>query len=449
MIDLSPEAPPLVLARQLAERAGCDDVLRVGAARTDTRNDGSVKATGSWSAAVRHVTPWALDHGPWASRRVDHNVVVVDVDDVVDHVRSADLAGGGTGTVDLDAAVEDLLGPLVRGATFSILVADHLGPGRLARIVRRNRASVAFRGRWSHGAGAGGAVVVAEAPDQAHSDPSPPPEGFTATAFVTVFNEQDVLESVLDDLAAEGVQSYVLDNWSTDDSWDITRERLGDAVVGAERWPPDGPVEHFDLKASLTRIEDVSRELESDWFLKHDADEIRRAPWPDVTLAQGLWMAQSAGYNVVDFTVMNYQPVDNGFGREHPLWDYFDHFEFGRKSGHFRQLKAWRNFGQEITYARSGSHRVTFPGSRVHPYKFELHHYPIRSQEHGIRKVLAERQQRYLPAARARGWHTHYDGITAETDFLSDPDDLWSREPRDWDALVLERLCGAGLPRDA
>lgn len=444
MLDLSPETPPLVLAHQLAGRAGCAEILRVTADRNDVDTDGVVRSTDNGSVPIRQVTPWALGHGPWGARRIEDNVLVVDVDDVIDHVRSTvDLDGGGVGP-----AVEDMLGPLVRRATFTILVAAKLNPGRLVRIVRRQQGLVAFRGRWSHGADAGGSVVVAEAPDQAHSDPTEPPAGFTATAFVTVFNEQDVLGSVLDDLAAEGVQSYVLDNWSTDDSWDITSERLGDAVVGAERWPPDGPVEHFDLKASLARIEDVSRELPSDWFLKHDADEIRRAPWPDVTLAQGLWMAQAAGYNVVDFTVMNYQPIDNGFAREHDLWDYFDHFAFGRKPGHFRQLKAWRNFGQEITYAGSGSHRVAFPGARVHPYKFELHHYPIRSQDHGIRKVLAERQERYLPAARARGWHSHYDGITAETNFLSDPDDLWSRAPRHWDALVLERLSGAGLPRD-
>jgi hypothetical protein len=83
----------------------------------------------------------------------------------------------------------------------------------------------------------------------------------------------------------------------------------------------------------------------------------------------------------------------------------------------------------------------------VFPYKFELHHYPVRSQSHGNRKVMQERKARYLPAAVAFGWHTQYDEVSDETNFVRDPAELieWGSGR---DRLVIERLSGAGLPRD-
>lgn len=274
------------------------------------------------------------------------------------------------------------------------------------------------------------------------------PKDFSVVAFVIVFNEEDVIVPTLLDLFEQGVEAYVIDNWSQDATYDLAREFVGRGVLGIERSPADGPPEYFDLKALLTRVEELVPVLGADWYLKHDADEARRSPWPGVTLRDAFWIAQQAGYNVADFTVANFRPVDDSFVDGSSFVDHFPYFEFGKNPGHFRQLKAWRYFGQELDYARYGSHRIVFPGLRILPYKFLVRHYPVRSQRHGEKKIFQERQARFLPEARQRGWHKQYDEVTTGHSFLEDPATLIRFDEAAFnDTYLIERLSGVGLER--
>lgn len=271
------------------------------------------------------------------------------------------------------------------------------------------------------------------------------PKDFKVIAFMIVYNEADIILPSLDDLNRQGVEAYVIDNWSTDGTYEMVRERVGFGVSGVERSPANGPPKYFDLMSLLTRVEELFYDLDGDWYIKHDADELRRAPWQDVSLRDGIWMADYAGYNCLDFTVLNFSPVDNGYQPGSDIADYFTWFEFGRNPGHFRQLKAWKNFGQEIDYARFASHRIQFDGLQVFPYKFLLQHYPIRSQSHGEKKVFHERRDRFLPEARQRGWHKQYDHIAMDHSFLKDPEDLVAFSDDFGERYLVERLSGVGL----
>ena len=277
----------------------------------------------------------------------------------------------------------------------------------------------------------------------------PTPDDFKVIAVVIAYNEEDVIEGTIEDLVAQGAHAYVVDNWSTDRTYELAERHLGRGVVGIERSPVAGPPDYFDLKSLLVRLEELTQIVEGDWFIKHDADEARRSPWPGVSLRDGLWRVQLAGYNCVDFTVLNFRPVDNSFVEGSSFVNHFTHFEFGAKPGHFRQFKAWRNFGQPIDYARFGSHRIDFAGLRVYPYKFLLRHYPVRSQQHGERKIFDERQARFLPEARKRGWHTQYDSVERGQSFLTDPTELVHFDQESFmEQYLVERLTGVGITRD-
>lgn len=428
--------PAEQLAGTVGLRSGCAELLSIGH-RPEPAGPVLDPVTAEPSELpVATLGAAALRHPAHLLRRALHASVVVDLDAV-------DQVGEHTGRSRTTAALADL----ATTAPHTVLVSADRSREQVHRLLDGLHLTPVWVGSWTHGPGAGSTVAVLEGQGGPSSITAAPPADFTVTAFVTVFNEEDMLGPVLDDLEAQGVAAYVLDNWSTDDSWAITQERLGGAVVGAERWPADGPPEHFDLRANLERISELCRELDTDWAIKHDADEFRRSPWPGVTVREALWRMQCAGYNIADFTVLNYHPTDDDFARGIDPWEHFRHFEFGEKPGHFKQFKAWRVLDVEVDYSQYGSHRIEFPGARIAPYKFELHHYPIRSQEHGVRKVLAERLARYLPEARARGWHTHYDDIDASTQFVRDPGELIERTPDTWDAHRVELLSGAGLPR--
>lgn len=109
-----------------------------------------------------------------------------------------------------------------------------------------------------------------------------PPE-FRVIAIISTYNEEDVIVPVIQHLIRQEVGVYVIDNWSTDNTYELVKG-IGTGLVGHEIWPAGGPPETYDWGDILRRKEELSRELEADWFIHNDADEIRESPWQWITL---------------------------------------------------------------------------------------------------------------------------------------------------------------------
>ena len=249
-----------------------------------------------------------------------------------------------------------------------------------------------------------------------------PRDAFRVVAIMTVYNEEDVLAPSLAKLIDDGVEVYVIDNWSTDGSFEIARSFEGRGLVGLERFPAEA-TPTFRLQPLLQRVEQVAADQHADWNIHHDVDERRSGPWPGIGLRESLWRVQSLGFSAIDHTVLNFRPVDDTFEPGSDFERHFRFFEFGRTRDLVRQVKAWKNDGR-VDLASSAGHEARFVGRRVFPYKFLIKHYPIRSQAHGDRKILRDRVARWDPTERARGWHVQYNAIEGQQSFLRDPADL-------------------------
>jgi hypothetical protein len=250
----------------------------------------------------------------------------------------------------------------------------------------------------------------------------------TVVALIAAFNEGDIIGQVIEHLASEGVDVYLLDDGSTDDTVRVAETYVGRGVIGIERLAPanggaEGSVKPFDWTAILRRKEALARSLAAGWFIHHDADEFRESPWPHVTLAEALSEVDARGYNAVDFQLFNFWPTtahpEGGRDVRQSLPEYEPGETWNRT-----QVKCWKNLGVPVDLAASGGHDVQFAGRTVCPIRFVLRHYPIRSEAHGRRKVLDERLPRFLPAERERGWHVQYEGLTHGGGFLRDPQSL-------------------------
>ncbi len=274
------------------------------------------------------------------------------------------------------------------------------------------------------------------------------PSDFRVVAFMAAYNEEDIIVQSIKKWTEQGINVHILENWSTDATYDLAKQLEGRLPVTVERFPREGPSKHFDWGAMLERIETLSREIDADWFVRRGADEVLMSPWPGLSYRDSLYLVDQAGFNCVDHTVIEFHPVDDGFeaGTDHEA--YFRHFVFGKDRAHFLQIKTWKNYGQPITMAPSGGHESTFEGRRVYPFKFLLKHYPVRSQEHGEKKVFRERKARWNPEERARGWHVHYDSVHEGHLFLrpSSEQELFDEAHFNKTYLV-ERLSGIGIPR--
>lgn len=71
-----------------------------------------------------------------------------------------------------------------------------------------------------------------------------------------------------------------------------------------------------------------------------------------------------------------------------------------------------------------GGHIARRPDARIYPVRFIHKHYPVRSLEHGRRKILQERKQRFSTAEKQRGWHVQYD----QMDDVRPEDVFWTTD---------------------
>jgi glycosyltransferase involved in cell wall biosynthesis len=263
-------------------------------------------------------------------------------------------------------------------------------------------------------------------------------------------NEADVIGSTIRHLAEQGVDIYLMDNWSTDGTADIVEQHVGRGVIGMERFPHAGPGAGLSLHDALSRLEELALEVPCDGFVYVDADERRLSPWPGTTLRDALHHVDRSGFNCIDHTVLVFHPEAYGFPERGDPERLLTRFEFGGRPGHFVQFKGWKNLGAQVDLASSGGHDAHFEGKRVYPYNFLLRHYPIRSQVHGTRKVFTERATRWSEEERARGWHAQYDQLPADHSFVTDPSALTEFHERDFASRYLvERLSGVGVKRRA
>ena len=269
---------------------------------------------------------------------------------------------------------------------------------------------------------------------------------FRVVAFMTAYNEEDIIYSSVTRLLRAGVEVYLIDNWSSDSTVAEVEPLLGRGLIGIERFPADGDTGVYDWAKLLTRVEELANIIQADWFIHHDIDEIRESPWPELPLKKALQYVDRLGFNAVDHTVINFHPIDNGFAVGSDFGSYFTHWDFGNRPGHFQQVKAWKNLGQRIALADSGGHNVDFAGRKVFPYKFLLRHYPIRSQRHGDKKVFGERKPRFSLAEK--GWHIQYDHIEKGHSFLHEPESLRFFDPCSfYQQYLVERISGIGIVR--
>ncbi|MEO8349715.1 MAG: glycosyltransferase family 2 protein, partial [Acidobacteriota bacterium] len=256
---------------------------------------------------------------------------------------------------------------------------------------------------------------------------------FRVVAIVSAFNEADVISPVIGHLVENGVDVYLIDNRSTDGTVKAARRWLRKGLLGIEQFPAEAPAgkgpSTFDWEGILRRKEELAKELEADWFIHHDADEFREAPWPGMNLRDAIAWVDRLGYNCIDFRVLNFPPLEDGFQPGADPGGHFTHWEDPVIHDSV-QRKAWKAQKSGVSLAASGGHEAQFPDRRIFPIRFLMRHYPIRSQEHGRRKVFDERKKRFIDKERSKGWHVQYDSITDEEhSFAGDPAKLHPYDP--------------------
>jgi hypothetical protein len=252
-------------------------------------------------------------------------------------------------------------------------------------------------------------------------------------AIIAAHNEADIIGQTIEDLVAQDIQVYLLDHASSDGTADVAEAYLGRGLLHIERFVERNPsgqeeADRFAILAIIARKEQLTHELEADWFINHDADEFRESPWSHLNFRQGIDLVDRLGYSAIDFQVLNFWPTHDRLPPGGNVREAFRHYAFGDWWDSL-QVRCWKNTGQSVDLVSKAGHEAQFEGRRIFPIRFLLRHYPIRSQAHGARKVFEQRLPRFAPEERARGWHIQYDALEKDHNFIRDPATLQAYDP--------------------
>lgn len=250
-------------------------------------------------------------------------------------------------------------------------------------------------------------------------------------AYITTYNEIDILKKVVQSLLCNKVHIHVIDNWSTDGTFEVVKDLAKkNSQITFERFPSSFQSKEYDWKQILTRIQNIANSSHADWLLHVDADEIRISPWKNLNLKQAIQRVDSEGYNAIDFAVLNFRPTKEGFNKDTDPEKFFTHYEFGDQPGDFVQIKAWKN-NHNVDILSSGGHEAIFKGRKVYPKRFILKHYSLRSSKQIKKKIFKDRIPRLKKCELKLGWHQH---------ILSALTNLKTRQSYLWDEKTLIRF---------
>jgi hypothetical protein len=252
-------------------------------------------------------------------------------------------------------------------------------------------------------------------------------------AIICAYNEGDIIYNSLKHLIDNGIDVYFMDHNSTDNTVEEASKWLGKGLIRIEKFPqesgfPDELTETFALRFITKRVEQLHKELGADWFMHYDSDEFRESPWPGMRLKEAITMVDHLGYNAINFEVLNFRPTDDSFVEGSDVRDHLKYYETAEEFD-MMQVKAWKNIGQTIDLATTAGHMVSFTGRKVFPVKFLTLHFPIRSQAHGMRKLLRERVNRFDKKEKAIGWHLQYKSLLETRNFIYDKSALTEYDP--------------------
>ncbi len=202
-------------------------------------------------------------------------------------------------------------------------------------------------------------------------------------AILASFNEARFIQHAIRHLAQQGVESYLLDNESTDGTLDLARQLQGQGLMGWEVLPRNGVYAWSEILAAKER---VASQQSADWFLHQDCDEFRLPPEGYPTLMEALQVVDHEGYNAVHFDEYTFQPVLEAPDHDHDRFLQTMRWFYPFAPFPLHRLNAWKASVGAVNLQGSGGHQVAFPGRLIAPLSFRMRHYMMLSHRQAITK---------------------------------------------------------------
>jgi len=190
--------------------------------------------------------------------------------------------------------------------------------------------------------------------------------------MIPVFNEADIIAEVIDKLLSQEIELVVLDNGSTDGSYEICKKYAEKGLIELQQIITS----KFDWTLILRTLYDMALKKNPDWVLRCEQDEFLESGIKNLNLREAITKEDENGFNLIQFDVFEFFMTDNdnnsskSVRKRHPYYSW----------QHDDAYRAWKYFpgiGVEDAYG----HYPIFPQNlnyRISPKKFVLRHYRFR-----------------------------------------------------------------------
>jgi len=202
--------------------------------------------------------------------------------------------------------------------------------------------------------------------------------------MLPVFNDEDIVEEVIEHLISQGIELVVLDNGSTDDTYKICEKFLDHGILELKQFST--PTFIYHLGIILRMLYDMALTHSPDWIIKNDSDELLESGIQGLTLKDAISKIDSNGYNLIQFDRFDFYMTDNDDESTKSIKNKLHYYSC---YGDYL-YRAWKYF-PGIRISDAGGHVPTFPDGykyKINPQKFVLRHYPYRSVNQVKKKLL-------------------------------------------------------------
>lgn len=233
---------------------------------------------------------------------------------------------------------------------------------------------------------------------------------------MNVYNEEDILNEVLDFHIQQGILFVITDNGSTDKSWNILKEwEKHPNILAIKQHYTDT----FQLDLFTYLGFKFASQYQPDWIIHSDCSYFLENP-PHIkgSFIEHLQKIDQAGYNLINLKLYDFYPTEKDDPNEPSVHKRLKYYCPRDSNGLFQKHEKVFKFHPEIQV--KNGHVVHFPKhleKKPFPDPWIARHYAFRSLDHGLKK-LKERFERYDPIEVKFGYHVHYDSYQGQKEFI-------------------------------
>ena len=218
-------------------------------------------------------------------------------------------------------------------------------------------------------------------------------------AIITADDPGPYIQNLVPYLVDEGLMVLLV---SGSETLELHRSLLQSLPASRFEFIPHETGGTFSLRKQLQEKEQLLKQIDSEWILHLDIDEVPHSRRRGESLIEAVNRLGSTGANVLNFDEFVFLPVDHDYSGRAGVYQPMKFYYFHEP----RPNRLNRIFKKELGFVTlgTGGHTATGDGLHVAPESLVLRHYPFISQQHALEKYA---HRTFDQAEVGRGWHSN------------------------------------------